>query len=659
MKKLYILSLSLLSTLLLACQKQDEEIGEEQPIQLSGVVTRATPGAVAPTSNYNLFVSAKLGGSPYLVNVPATMAAGSGNITLGGGPWFYPLGAANLNFYAFTNSANGSDVMTITSGSSATNDALLSNNGGTGTIGSSTSQITQLEFSHIMTKIDVAYENSDPELGLTWAPTTLKLRFAGVSASGGYNVNALPGALASSLTGGYDIVYGTNYVVPSGSKLSKNMTSLVVDDYVATAADLAKYTITPVAPATDITLNPGEAYVITLKFKRLQLESVTLQLGAWNNINLPGSAIGYVARTLNLNLGGYTTNDITKIEVIDNSDKLFTGSVASGIATFIVAPTTSKNVKLFTANGLLVGSTSAVLNSGTLDLGKLNKFGMLPDSPNNDYDPISNPYAVYTFEQFKKIDNTGAYNFKQTSNIDFKNEQTPSIDMIGSYNGNGFQLKGVNIVGSGLFKEIKAGQIVQNVRITSGCVTQSGADNYVGAICGKNSGTMVACINHVPVISSSIKYVGGLCGYNESKIIGSLNSGNIGGVYGVGSYVAGICGYNSYVGSAITSCVNIGMITATGNYRNGVLAAICGFSDAGGQFNTSYWLTGTAAAVIGGTQVSVNGTSITLNDVADLSPNRMREQQTLDNLNNGMPVWSATYKFKLSPFVWPLPSKII
>lgn len=655
----------MLAVVLNACQQQEPlPTDERQSLEIEGLIAPETNSAgIAPTVSYSLLMTAKLGSSNYIQNVPSTMAANTGKITFNSGAWFYPINHSTLQFYAFTPPVTGTqtgDVMSLTAGRALANDALLSNNGGGGTSGSSTAQITQMEFSHVMTKLDVTINVTDAQLG-SWQPSTFWFTMANVYATGSYPITSLPGASAGSLSGSYQIKLGTNYLIPSGNTLATTLTGLTIDNYQATSADLTKFAITT-TNGGPLVLNPGSAYTLTFNINRLQLQSIVLSLGNWNNVNINNGNVVFTPQNLNLDLGAYTADDIVKVVVTDNSGNLFTGSVSGGVATFVLAPQNAAKIELYTATGLLLTTnTNASINGTTLLVTGMNACGMLPVNPQAAYDALTNPYAVSTKEQFRKISTTPTCNYRQVDNLNMGNISMPSVGMSGSYDGNGYQINNINISGSGLFATVAAGQVLQNVNVASGAVMQSTANNYVGGLCGTNMGTIVGCVNNAQVSSTLPQYMGGICGLNKGQIIACLNTGDLVGVYASGSYIGGICGYNQYTADvAITSSVSIGMLSATGTSQPGVLAGICGYSVAGGLFKTSYWLTGTAASTIGGSQVAINGVagSFTATDLADLSQQRMRETNTLNNLNASIPGAWSTYRFTMSQVTWPTPSEV-
>jgi hypothetical protein len=96
--------------------------------------------------------------------------------------------------------------------------------------------------------------------------------------------------------------------------------------------------------------------------------------------------------------------------------------------------------------------------------------------------------------------------------------------------------------------------------------------NFVGTICGRNSGT-VSRSYATGTVTGSGNYVGGLCGSNDYGTINQCYT--VGTLTGSGNYVGGLCGSNDY--GTINQCYTVGALTGSGNYVGG----LCGSSDFG------------------------------------------------------------------------------
>ncbi|MEE0958132.1 MAG: hypothetical protein UH734_08680, partial [Ruminococcus sp.] len=117
-----------------------------------------------------------------------------------------------------------------------------------------------------------------------------------------------------------------------------------------------------------------------------------------------------------------------------------------------------------------------------------------------------------------------------------------SIPFTGTFDGNGYEIKGLRInVNSlpsgtgnahvGLFAK-NAGTI-KNL-VVSGSVSAGLQTLYVGAIAGYNSGVIENCVNAASVSATYSKYVGGITGYtaNESEITRCKNTSSVHCSYG-------------------------------------------------------------------------------------------------------------------------------
>jgi hypothetical protein len=137
----------------------------------------------------------------------------------------------------------------------------------------------------------------------------------------------------------------------------------------------------------------------------------------------------------------------------------------------------------------------------------------------------------------------------------------------GTFDGQGHTLTNLSADGSldlaaGLFGVVGAGGIVKDVHIGSGTIAiSSNTDTYesfLGAIAGRNFGTIVGCSNAALVTGYSYEHarIGGIVGTNEST--GSIeNCYNLGTVYTSLSnvFIGGIVGYNSgAVKNSFTVC---------------------------------------------------------------------------------------------------------
>ena len=193
-----------------------------------------------------------------------------------------------------------------------------------------------------------------------------------------------------------------------------------------------------------------------------------------------------------------------------------------------------------------------------------------------------------------------------------------STPFTGTFDGNGFEIKGLQIrVNSlpsgtgnayvGLFAK-NAGTI-KNLTV-SGSVSASSQTMYVGAIAGYNSGVIENCANVASVSASYSRYVGGITGYTatESEIIRCKNTSS---VYcgnnnrGISVYSGGISGYSE---GAVSECYNIANVSSK-SYGDGYDYAYSSGSTCGGTIANCYNTGNISATTQRGTYIRVGGIS--------------------------------------------------
>lgn len=204
----------------------------------------------------------------------------------------------------------------------------------------------------------------------------------------------------------------------------------------------------------------------------------------------------------------------------------------------------------------------------------------------------------------------------------------------GTFNGNGYTIKGVYISASkdnnGLFGSVNSGSIA-NLRVvdsyiagsnhTGGIVGQvqygslsrcyfdgtiydSKSSYRIGGICGYvSNSTITACASYGKI--TGVEYVGGICGCQVSSNISyCINGGDISSIdYGS----AGIAAYSS--GGSIASCLNTGTITSTSNKT---LGAIIGINPTKTTISKTYYLANSCA-----NPTKTVGTSLTRTQLTD------------------------------------------
>ena len=140
-----------------------------------------------------------------------------------------------------------------------------------------------------------------------------------------------------------------------------------------------------------------------------------------------------------------------------------------------------------------------------------------------------------------------------TCDIDFeKSDFSPVPTFGGTFNGNGYTISGINILGSGsylgLFRYVQ-----QNGKITSlnvkATITPDGSKSYIGGIAGENCGFIENCSFDGTVKGENV--IGGIAGNNadNGQIISCISAGTVTGENSTG----GIAGKNE---GLIISCTN-------------------------------------------------------------------------------------------------------
>ena len=156
--------------------------------------------------------------------------------------------------------------------------------------------------------------------------------------------------------------------------------------------------------------------------------------------------------------------------------------------------------------------------------------------------------------------NTGIiFNFDGTYSGDTPNIWTPigtnENVYCGKFDGAGYTVSGIYIEDStmdysGLFGCTGSAAIVSNVGVEN---SYFNGNNYVGGICGENSGYIENCYN-TGVISANSR-VGGICGENSGTVYNCYNTGNVTGTETEQS-IGGVCGCNSPSGTIQNSYFN-------------------------------------------------------------------------------------------------------
>jgi len=707
---------------LLACtddRTENPDVTGNVAIEFSGLATDAAVATRAPgQAESNLYLKAVVDTTKatYIeetrINCPQGLTdTAPRDMQFASGTHYYPLNRYALRFFAYSGMADG-DYMTLTAGNTASEDALLSNFGtradgyvsreGEGTLGSSDNPAAVLNFRHVMTQLNVEVEIDDEEEPgtVTQVPQTVKFRMADIPRTGKYSIYATAPDPSDDSTADratdtddtYTVQLGTNYLIPNGTDLTgKQLTYLEIDDFVATASDLAGYTV-ELSPgntvSTGMALLPGYAYTLTFLIRRLKVAGITLRKIDWIPKDLEQDGVSYVPNYLDLDLGDYINtgvDTITKAVLFTTGMLQYVGRPEDGGGDYarmqyVTMPDAYDvdSIQLYTRNGLLIATSvqTSVYDGSTLTL-PLSVAGMLPVDNSQPYNATTNPYAVTNAHQFINIAKAPGDSYRQIINIDMEalvkeeDERVAALsEFTGHYDGQDYWVSNVRIAGPGLIRTNKG--ILENVRLESGEIDASGETSAVGSICGTNEGSLLACINETQIVNAT-GTVGGICGVNASAglIVACVNLGEI----TQGSTVGGICGDNRNTATnAIVSSFSTGMLNRGATDLGGICGTVTTSSNT--VLNTCFWLVGTAGRGIGTVEVAVGGSNMVgMTEVSDVSPERLRnEVSATENpltdgivalLNNALllsPVTAAAnYQFVLDQVlaasVWPIPLK--
>ena len=708
---------------LVACsteQFNDELTSGDTPIELSGALTRAAGDGLLITTgnplidyknaNINFFLSSRIAANnnPYFSNISMSVgnSLSDGRNELNSSV-YYPLGKTPINLYAHTGvAATGSpaNMIPLTSGTALSNDILFGKGtdvGGTAISGQSDNPVKYLTFQHLMTKvtvnIDVIDATDDPATGgvQPTLPTNIQmtLKNSAVVTGGTYN---MVNSTFTPNTNDYTLKVGTHYLVPTGKVLSGTglMKSLVIDDYTATAGDLAAFTIPQAdknGTLSEFKLDPGLSYTLTFQIKRLKLVGIKLTLNDWTTKSGTGTW-GYEAYPVSLNIEGesggqgYDETKITKMvlkHTIGGQTYQYIGQGNNGTINFVTLPTdlvsgnaTNLKADLYTQDELLIKDID-VSNptSNTLSL-VLGDNGLKQNTDiTGTYFEITTPLQFALFMNSITSSTTGVYRI--VNDLDMDNTSVdinPPTEFPSAATLDGaiwdaasssykvHKILHLNLSGNGLVSENKG--TLKNIYLASGAITST-SGNYSGSICAVNNGTIAGCVNQTNIVATAAQTTGGICGSNggTGKVLACLNAGNIANAITVG----GICGQNQNMSAAsITASLNVGSLNKLATNLGG----ICGKDEVSTNtkiVDTCYWLTGVARkkqaisneiAIGNKNATSIAGLAI---EVSDLAAQTIRSTAIyVDKLSSRLSTDGAKWVFTLDSSVssWPIPIPI-
>ena len=168
------------------------------------------------------------------------------------------------------------------------------------------------------------------------------------------------------------------------------------------------------------------------------------------------------------------------------------------------------------------------------------------------------------------------------------------ISYCGTFDGNGKTISNLVANGEsyqGFVGHLGDGGVIQNLTLDATCSVKPGTsygNNYVGGICGRQSGgTIQNCANYAEV--SGRNYVGGICGYQEGNSTIKFCYNASVDIYGSNGATGGICGFQDG-NSTIEFCYNSGKVDSYGDK-----GAISGWFKAGCTIRNCYWLQGSCS----------------------------------------------------------------
>lgn len=148
----------------------------------------------------------------------------------------------------------------------------------------------------------------------------------------------------------------------------------------------------------------------------------------------------------------------------------------------------------------------------------------------------------------------------------------------GTFDGNGKSISGLKINSTnespvGFISRLGEGGTVKNLKVEGADMSSTNSDAYIGAVAGKNNGTISDCHVNNSAISGKCQ-AGGVAGSNWGKISYCHVSGDCSVKVESNQYSGGIAGFNSTSG-AITACYALCSLGVTG------------FANVGGIFGSS------------------------------------------------------------------------
>ncbi len=465
--------------------------------------------------------------------------------------------------------------------------------------------------------------------------------------NGTVNVTGTVAATNEDGSGGQIVADGQGVALGATSVLSASGTSggtVLVGIEPGATSEAANTTIASGAHilATGAGTEGGQ---IETSGQTLSLGSATIDAGAGGSW-----VIDPVDLTIN-------TAAATSIDRALNSDTSVTeetnGSTASDFGTQSSGPgdinvdaaiswNTNATLTLEAYHSVNVNAAITATGNGTLDIthnynggtgGALN-FGPVGDiqftTPNEGALNINgNAYTlIWTLPELQAVGSSGNYALATDLNAFGVTGFTPIAEtsaFTGTFNGLGNRVSNLDITSRdhyvGLFGQIGAGGVVENIGLSGGTVVGANAFSFIGDLVGMNEGTISDSYATGPVVTL-LGYAGGLVGWNLGAINDSYAEGAVS-----GGLSGGLTGFNrgTITGSHATgqvSCTNctgqigglVGMNegTISASYAEGAVSGagnvggLVGFNTATGRIIDASYATG-AVSSGGGPGTRVGG----------------------------------------------------
>lgn len=485
-------------------------------------------------------------------------------------------------------------LLRISAGEESGHDYLLSNNLTAGKDALS----KEMQFRHVMTQLVVNLTLA-ADIGTA---TTVTGTIAAGKASGTYPLLAAEGHLAAGSGEAYNLAYEQSienetpgepttitrifYLVADGSAVSE-MTGVKINGAGADNIPFMKGGV-----KTDIVLNPGASYDLTLNVNQRGIDAAKLDLLDWQEESLALSqpvASGSRMAVLWDEAGA----DVTSVEIAAPDGSVFAAGVTAD-------PDVAGKGYIENITGISIVMDKVYAYHGDVRVEMT--------SPMSDAAPLWSYTAgsgddpgtltllrvlVETAEQLRAIgiDNDGAGLVKhhyQVADIDLSATTWTPIGISdakpfsGSYVGGGFKIDNFTNTAStdtfGIFG-CNAG-LLEDVHLAGGNVS---VGMYSGGICGRNlaGGIVKDCLNEAAVTGYNSS-VGGVVGLNDQggMVAGCVNRGTVSMADSSVSkiYMGGVVGWN--YNADVDKCVNYGLVTATdATNTGGVIGRSQGVAD--------------------------------------------------------------------------------